>query len=78
MQSWQEQWKVLLCLGLLLFALALLFYPYLRVSQLYGAKREWAEIALMLPRGQSYFFSDSPAFLGADFLETFAKYAYAP
>ena len=51
-------------MALLMFALALLIYPYLRVSQLYGAKREWAEIAPMLPRALSYFLSDWSYFWG--------------
>lgn len=42
----------------LLILLILLFYPYLQVTQLYGAKRSWSEISLMLPRPQSYFLSD--------------------
>jgi hypothetical protein len=37
-----------------LVALAILFYPYLMVSQLYGAKRSVSEIANMLPRPRSY------------------------
>ena len=42
----------------LLLLVALLFYPYFRVSQLYGASRSFEEIASMLPRPQSYFLSD--------------------
>jgi len=42
----------------LLCSLAALFYPYLRVSQLYGAKRSIEEIATMLPRPSSYFLID--------------------
>ncbi|MCP3720355.1 hypothetical protein [Paraburkholderia sp. CNPSo 3281] len=42
----------------LLILMSLLFYPYLKVSELYGAKREWSEIATMLPRIQSYFLAD--------------------
>jgi hypothetical protein len=44
---------------LLLLLLFILFYPYLQVSHLYGAKRSWSEIAVMLPRPHSYFFSDA-------------------
>jgi hypothetical protein len=44
---------------LLFVLLCLLFYPYLQVSHLYGAKRSWDEIASMLPRPQSYFLSDA-------------------
>jgi hypothetical protein len=43
----------------LLVLLCLLFYPYLQVSYLYGAKRSWGEISSMLPRPQSYFLSDA-------------------
>lgn len=35
-----------------------LFIPYLSVSQLYGFSRETAEIAMMLPRPESYFLAD--------------------
>lgn len=42
----------------LLVLLIWLFYPYLQVSRLYGAKRSWSEISIMLPRPQSYFLSD--------------------
>lgn len=65
-QSWRLQTKkqklmFLTCLALLFVLLLLLFYPYLQVSHLYGAKRSWAEIASMLPRPQSYFLSDASA-----------------
>ena len=40
--------------GLLLASMVLLFYPYLKVSELYGAKRSWDEVANGLPRPQSY------------------------
>lgn len=43
----------------LLLLMCLLFYPYLQVSHLYGAKRSWSEIATMLPRSQSYLLSDA-------------------
>lgn len=36
----------------------LLFYPYGRVSELYGFKRPVEEITTMLPRPQSYFYCD--------------------
>jgi hypothetical protein len=48
----------LLLIGLLL----LLFYPYMQVSKIYGIKRSWAEIAVMLPRPQSYFIADTSWF----------------
>lgn len=38
--------------------MGLLFYPYLQVTVVYGAKRELSEISSMLPRPQSYFLSD--------------------
>ena len=38
-------------------AMLLLFYPYIMVSQEYGAHRSYSEIALMLPRVQSYFYT---------------------
>ena len=43
----------------LFLALFLLFYPYIQVSNLYGVKRSWSEISLMLPRLQSYFLFES-------------------
>jgi hypothetical protein len=43
----------------LLFLMIVLFYPYWRVTQMYGATREFSEIASMLPRPQSYFVADS-------------------
>jgi hypothetical protein len=48
----------LVYLWILFILLALLFYPYLKVSHLYGPKRPWVEIASMLPRPQSYFLTD--------------------
>lgn len=61
-QARQEQWRILLCLAGLLISLVVLFYPYLQVSRLYGAGRSWGEIAMMLPRPQSYFLSDGSHF----------------
>lgn len=49
-------WSSLFILSL---SLILLFYPYLQVTQLYGIKRSWDEIATQLPRPQSYFLSDA-------------------
>jgi len=65
--TWRAQSKSqkIIFIGILIFLvalLALLFYPYLQVSHLYGAKRSWSEISLMLPRPQSYFLSD-PSFI---------------
>ncbi|WP_417586065.1 hypothetical protein [Nitrincola sp.] len=50
--------RYILLLVLLLFFLALLFYPYFQVSHLYGVKRSWDDISSMLPRPKSYFLSD--------------------
>lgn len=49
---------------LLLAALLLLFWPYLQVMDIYGAKRSWDEISVMLPRPQSYILSDQSALWG--------------
>lgn len=43
----------------LFILMIILFYPYLQVSNLYGAKRSWDEISTMLPRPQSYFLADN-------------------
>ncbi len=58
-QSRQQKLVALGGFGFLLLLLAILFYPYLQVANLYGAKRSWGEIATMLPRPQSFFLSDS-------------------
>lgn len=58
-QPRQKKINYLLVLVLLLLLMILLFYPYLQVSHLYGAKRSWGEISSMLPRPQSYFLSDA-------------------
>lgn len=63
-QSWTAQggWnRVAFFLGMLVLAglLLVLFYPYLRVSRMYEAKRTWDEISTMLPRPQSYFLADA-------------------
>jgi len=52
--------KMLFLLGIisLLILLLLLFYPYIQVSHLYGAKRGWSEIEIMLPQLQSYLLAD--------------------
>lgn len=62
--SWSVQSKnqkivFFACFMFFLLLLLLLFYPYLQVSHLYGAKRSWSEISMMLPRPQSYFLSDT-------------------
>ena len=46
-------------IAVLILLLLLLFYPYIQVSRLYGAKRSWDEISLMLPRPASYFLADA-------------------
>lgn len=50
----RSQTIFLCCLLVLIFCLAALFYPYLKVSELYGSKRSLAEIAGMLPTPGSY------------------------
>lgn len=57
-QARTEKVRVLLGLAVLLIGLVVLFYPYIQVSRLYGAVRSWGEIAMMLPRPQSYFLAD--------------------
>ena len=57
--AWQKlggknQVTFLCCFLVLIFSLIALFYPYLKVSELYGAKRSLAEIAGMLPTPGSY------------------------
>lgn len=58
-RSRQQKAMIFSGLGVLLVLLLILFYPYLQVTHLYGAKRSWAEIAPMLPRPQSYFLADA-------------------
>jgi hypothetical protein len=58
-QSSGQKLKLIAGLVFLLFLMILLFYPYFQVSQIYGARRSWAEIEIMLPRPQSYFLSDA-------------------
>lgn len=52
------QFRYLAALGVLAVLMVVLFYPYLRVTQIYGASRPLSEIISMLPRPQSYFLSD--------------------
>lgn len=68
-QRWLNQTRLsqaAIILGLLALTLAVLwlFYPYIKVSELYGAKRSTAEIMTMLPRLQSYFTADSSLLWG--------------
>jgi hypothetical protein len=58
---------------LLLALLILLFYPYLQVSRLYGAKRSWDEISMMLPRPQSYFLADASYLWSSSAAEIFSS-----
>lgn len=55
----KQKAKIIFLILLLLCLLIVLFYPYLQVTKLYGAKRSWTEIATMLPRPESYFLSDA-------------------
>jgi hypothetical protein len=45
--------------ALLLVMLIVLFFPYLRVAQIYDFRRLWEDVSSMLPRVQSYLISDS-------------------
>ena len=45
--------------ALLLAMLIFLFFPYLRVVQIYDFGRLWEDVSSMLPRAQSYLVSDS-------------------
>lgn len=64
LKRWCEQTKkqkviFIGCLVVIFLLILFLFYPYLQVSHLYGAKRSWNEIESMLPRPQSYLISDN-------------------
>lgn len=54
----QERGRFLLCCLALAALLVLLFFPYLKVKEVYHLDRPWWEISTMLPRLQSYFLSD--------------------
>jgi hypothetical protein len=59
LEGWQKletrnQTFFLCCLLVLILCLIALFYPYIKVSELYGAKRSLTEIAGMLPTLGSY------------------------
>ena len=60
-QSKKQKVTFILGVFVLFLMLVVLFYPYLQVSYLYGAKRSWSEISSMLPRPQSYFLADASA-----------------
>jgi hypothetical protein len=49
----------LLILLLLAACMVLLWMPYLEVSHLYGFRRQWSEVASMLPRPASYLLSNN-------------------
>lgn len=57
--SWQTKIGYISFLLFLIGLLLLLFYPYWQVTELYGVRRSFEEIASMLPRFQSYLLSDS-------------------
>ena len=59
-QQWPRltRWKFAFAVVFIGLSMAILFYPYIQVTLLYGAKRTFREISPMLPRLQSYFFSD--------------------
>lgn len=76
--SWRDQTRqgkarFLSAFALLFALMILLFYPYLRVSTIYGATRGWSEIASMLPRPQSYILSDWSLFWADRDAEMFAE-----
>lgn len=60
--SWREKQSLVAWFLLLAVLMGWLFYPYIQVSYLYGASREWAEISSMLPRPQSYLGADRSRF----------------
>lgn len=75
--QWFAQWhqypqravRMELILALLMIAaaavmIAVLMYPYIHYSKLYGFQRAAAEIASLLPRPQSYLLADSSALWG--------------
>jgi len=57
-----EKISLTICSGLLLLALLCLFYPYLKVTQLYHFARSWVEVSAMSPRLSSYFLADHALF----------------
>lgn len=59
--SRRQKYLILSGVASLILLLMILFYPYLQVTHMYGARRSWSEIALMLPRMQSYLLSDASA-----------------
>jgi len=54
----RKRLQLLLSLMLLAGLTFFIFYPYLQVTLLYGAKRNWATILNGLPRPQSYLIAD--------------------
>jgi hypothetical protein len=59
-KQWSQltRWKFASAVVFIGLSMVVLFYPYIQVTLLYGAKRTFQEISPMLPRLQSYFFSD--------------------
>ncbi len=53
-----EKLKIIFIMWTLVLMLIVLFYPYFKVTELYGAKRSLAEISSMLPRFGSYFLAE--------------------
>lgn len=54
----REKIKQTLITFTLIVLMGILFYPYIKVSMLYGFKHSLGEIAIMLPRPMSYFLAD--------------------
>ncbi|MCC4117944.1 hypothetical protein LLG90_21550 [Aromatoleum toluclasticum] len=73
MQSQKEKIFVIVGAALLFLLLVVLFYPYLEVTRLYGARRTWGEISVMLPRPQSYFLADASFLWSAADARVFAE-----
>ena len=63
----KTQYQLIFTLLILAILFGLLFYPYLQVNVQYGFRRQWDEIAMMLPRPQSYFLSDISRIWSFDF-----------
>lgn len=55
----KRKWLVSFGFMALILSTLILFFPYLKVSEIYGAKRAYAEISSMLPRVGSYFLMDA-------------------
>ena len=53
-----ERWLCFLVLAASLASLVIFFRPYAEAQQLYGFTRNWDQVAIMLPRLQSYLVAD--------------------